>query len=170
MVAPKFCKVKSNYEETMKELSIRHKTAAMAVGGFFGLSVALIGIAYTIGKEFFRPVDSQLPIILWGLILVLSFGAIFLKRMRYSVSRLHDISILRGASGMLKDMQSTTITLASIGGAIALIGFIVMIRTGSEYDMYRAGLVAIGLLLYSYPQKSAWLRVVNWLESKKTAR
>jgi len=161
--------MKQTYDEKLKELSIRHKTAAMAIGGFFGLTVSLIGIAFAIGRRFYRPDDSQLPVILWGAILTLSFAAIFLKRMRLSGSRLHDISVLRGVSGMLKDMQNTTITLASIGGAIALLGFIVMIRTGNEYDMLRSGLVAIGVLVYSYPQKSAWLRVVNWLEGKKTA-
>lgn len=153
----------------MRELNNRHKSAAMFVGGALGLSVALVGIAFTIGERFFRPGDNTFSIALWTLIFVLSVGAIVLKRMRFAASRLHDISVLRGASGMLKDMQSTTITIASLGGAVALLGFIVMIQAGDKYQMLRAGLVAIFVLLYSYPQKSAWLRVLQWVEQKNSA-
>lgn len=157
-----------SYQQIVQELNSRHKTGAMFVGASLGLSVALIGIAFTIGEKFFRYGDNTFSMIFWVLIVVLAIGAIFLKRMRFASSRLYDISVLRGASGMLKDMQSTTITISSLGSAIALLGFSVMMQTGDKYQMLRAGLVAIFVLLYSYPQKSAWLRVLQWLEKKNS--
>lgn len=158
-----------SYQQAVKELDVRHKTAAMFVGASLGLSVALIGIAFTFGERFFRYSENTYSIAVWTFIVILAIGVLVLKRMRFAASRLYDISILRGAGGMLKDMQSTTITIASLGGAIALLGFIVMIQSGDKYQMLRAGLVAIFVLLYSYPQKSAWLRVLQWLEKKNSA-
>lgn len=157
------------YQEAVAELNRRHKTAAMLVGAFLGLSVALIGVAFTFGEKLFRPGGENFAIAVWIVILVLSFVAIFIRRMRYAISRLHDIAILRGVNGLLKDLQSTTFVVGTLGGAVALLGFMIMIRTGNEYDMLRAGVIAIGILVYSYPQKSAWLRVVQWIEKKNSA-
>lgn len=158
-----------SYQESVAELNRRHKTAAILVGAFLGLSVALIGIAFTIGDKLFRPGGQNFAIAVWIVILVLSFVALFIRRMRYTISRLHDIAVLRGVSGLLKDLQSTTYVVGTLGGAVALLGFMIMIRTGNEYDMLRAGVIAIGILVYSYPQKSAWLRVVQWIEKKNSA-
>lgn len=158
-----------NNKESISELNRRHKTAAVVVGAFLGLALALIGIAFAFGEQLYRPGDRTFAIALWTLILILSIGAIIFRRVRFAISRINDVAVLRGASGILKDMQSTTIVVASMGGAAALLGFIVMIRTGDEYQMLRSGLVAIFVLLYSYPQKSAWLRVLQWLEKKNSA-
>ncbi|MBD0324793.1 MAG: hypothetical protein ICV68_00080, partial [Pyrinomonadaceae bacterium] len=61
-------------------------------------------------------------------------------------------------------LQSTTVQLAFIGGAIALMGFIMAMLTGEPFDMLRAGGVALVVLLYCYPRKSAWQRVVEGIE------
>lgn len=157
------------YQESVSELNRCHKPAAMVVGAFLGLSLALICIAFLFSENLYRPGDVRVAYFIWGLIIILSFAALFIRRMRLNISRLYDISVLRGVKGMLRDMQSTTFVAAAFGGAVALLGFIVTIKTGNEYDMLRAGVIAIGILLYSYPQKSAWLRVVQWLEKKNSA-
>jgi hypothetical protein len=79
---------------------------------------------------------------------------------------LQDIAALRGISGLLASLQSTTIQIAFIGGAIALMGFMVMIMTGNKFDMLRAGGVAAIVLLYAYPQRSAWQRLVRAIEQQ----
>jgi uncharacterized membrane protein YhaH (DUF805 family) len=163
-----YFEMSQTYQESVAELNRCHKSAAMIVGAFLGLSLALIGIAFLMGDALYRPGDVRVAYFIWGLIIILSFAALFIRRMRLDISRLYDISVLRGVNGMLRDMQSTTFIVATLGGAVALLGFIVMIRTGNEYDMLRAGVIAIGILLYSYPQKSAWLRVVQWLEKKNS--
>jgi hypothetical protein len=67
-------------------------------------------------------------------------------------------------SGLLDTLQGTTIQIAFIGGAIALMGFIMSMLTGEPFDMLRAGGVALVVLLYCYPRKSAWQRVVDGIE------
>jgi hypothetical protein len=48
-------------------------------------------------------------------------------------------------------------------------GFVVMIMTGNKYDMLRAGGVAIIVLLYAYPQRPAWQRLVRSIEQTNEA-
>jgi hypothetical protein len=43
-------------------------------------------------------------------------------------------------------------------------GFIGTILTGNEYEMLRAALIAIAVLLYCYPRLSAWQSVVRGIE------
>lgn len=148
------------------ELARRHRTAAMIVGAMLGLVLALIGIAFFAGAALHRPGDPTLPMALWIAILVCGLGAFVLRRARFAAMRLNDIAALRGISGLLKSLQGTTIQLAFLGGAIALMGFIVTIRTGNKYDMLRAGGVALIVLLYCYPMRGAWQRVVQGIERK----
>ena len=155
-----------SYEETQKELSQRHRTAMIVSGSFFILTIALVGIAFTLAERLYRPGNTRLSLALWIAILVLGLGAFILQRARFAVSRLQDIAVLRGVSGLLKDMQGSAILIATIGGAIALMGFIITVRTGDESNMIRAGAIALVILIYCYPRKSVWQRVVDWLERK----
>jgi len=156
-------------ESTQAELARRHRTAAMVVGAILGLTLALIGIAFLAADSLYRPGDPALPMALWIAILVFGLGAFVLRRARFASMRLNDIAALRGISGLLKTLQGTTIQLAFLGGAIALMGFIVTIRTGNKYDMLRAGGVAVIVLLYCYPMRGAWQRLVQGIERKSIA-
>lgn len=149
---------------TDDELARRHRTAAMTVNGMLLLTLALVGIAFA-GKNFLsRPGDPTLVTLLWVLILLFGLGAFPLRRTRFNAMRLQDIAALRGISGLLATLQGTTIQLAFIGGAVALMGFILSMLTGEPWDMLRAGGVALVVLIYCYPRKSAWQRVVQGIE------
>jgi len=74
--------------------------------------------------------------------------------------RLKDIAALKGLSGLLKTLQDTTIQVACIGGAIALMGFVITIMTGDWTSMLRSGGVSAIVLVYCFPFRSAWERVV----------
>ncbi|MBC7909052.1 MAG: hypothetical protein H7Y30_01040 [Pyrinomonadaceae bacterium] len=153
-------------ENIQNELKRRHRVAAMIVGALLGLTLVLVGIAFLAGESLYRPWDPTLPWILWITILVFGMGAFVLRRARFSAMRLQDIAALRGLSSLLKTLQGTTIQLAFLGGAIALLGFIVTILTGNKFDMLRAGGVAVIVLLYCYPQRGAWQRLVQGIERK----
>jgi hypothetical protein len=75
--------------------------------------------------------------------------------------RLTDIAAVKGISALLKTLQDTTIQVASIGGAIALMGFVITILTADWTNMLRAGGVAAIVLIYCYPFRGAWQRVVT---------
>jgi hypothetical protein len=153
-------------ESIQAELARRHKTAAMVVGALLGLTIALVGIAFAASESLHRPGDPSLAMALWIAILIFGLGSFVLRRTRLQGMRLQDIAALRGLSGLLATLQGTTIQVAFIGGAIALMGFVVMIMTGNKYDMLRAGGVAVIVLLYSYPQRASWQRVVRAIEQQ----
>lgn len=137
----------------------------MIVGALIGLTVALVGIAFIASESLYRPGhDPSLAMALWITILIFGLGSFVLRRTRFQTMRLQDIAALRGLSGLLATLQSTTVQIAFIGGAIALMGFIVVILTGNKYDMLRAGGIALIVLLYSYPQRAAWQRVLQAVE------
>jgi hypothetical protein len=151
-------------ESIQVELVRRHRTAAMIVGALLGLTLALVGIAFVASESLYRPGDPSMAMALWITILIFGLGSFVLRRARFQTMRLQDIAALRGLSGLLATLQGTTIQIAFIGGAIALMGFIVTVMTGNKYDMLRAGGVAVIVLLYSYPQRSAWQRVLRAAE------
>jgi hypothetical protein len=153
------------------ELARRHRTAAMVVGALLGLTIALVVIGFVSSETLHRPDmrDPSLAMALWIAILIFGLGSFVLRRTRFQTARLHDIAALRGISGLLASLQGTTIQVALIGGAIALMGFVVMIMTGNKYDMLRAGGVAIIVLLYAYPQRPAWQRLVRAIEQSNVA-
>ena len=97
---------------------------------------------------------------LWISILVFGLGAFVLRRTKFSALRLKDIAAVKGTSALLKTLQDTTIQVASIGGAIALMGFMVTILTGDWTNMLRGAGVAGIVLIYGFPFRSAWQRVV----------
>lgn len=151
-------------ENIQGELARRHRTAAMVVGAMLGLTIALIGIAFVAAESLHRPGDPSLAMALWIAILIFGLGSFVLRRTRLQVMRLQDIAALRGVSGLLATLQGTALQIAFIGGAIALMGFIVTIMTGNKYDMLRAGSVAAIVLISAYPQRVAWQRLVQSVE------
>ncbi len=157
----------SNSPGLQDELVRRHRTSMLVVIGFVILDVALVAIAFFAADRIFRPGDqaSDASIIMGLWIGVLSFGlgAFVIRRTKLSTMRLKDTGALKGGSGLLKALQGTTIQIACLGGAIALMGFVITIKTGDWTNMLRAGGVSAIVLIYGYPFRSAWQRVVSQL-------
>lgn len=152
-------------ENTQDELARRHRAAVMVVGGFILLTVVLVAVAFAAHEKLYKPMgDPFLPGALRIAILFLGLGAIALRRTRFAAMRLQDIAGVRGMSGLLETLQGTTVQVAMLALAISLMGFIGTILTNNEYEMLRAGLVAIAVLLYCYPRRSAWERVVRGIQ------
>jgi hypothetical protein len=97
---------------------------------------------------------------LWIAVLVSGLGAFVIRRTRFATMRLKDIAALRGLSGLLKTLQGTTIQIACLGGAIALMGFVITILTGDWTSMLRAAGVSAIVLIYCFPFRRAWQRAV----------
>jgi len=142
------------------ELARRHRAASFTVAGFLILALVLLLLAYLAHQSIFRPADPAITMGLWIAILVFGLGAFILRRTKFAPLRLKDIFAVRGPSALLKTLQGTTIECAAIGGAIALMGFIITIRTGDWTDMLRATGVSLVVLIYCYPFRSAWERAL----------
>ncbi|HEV2914635.1 MAG TPA: hypothetical protein VGX92_15255 [Pyrinomonadaceae bacterium] len=151
-------------ENTNEELARRHRVAAAVVIAFILLALVLVGVAFAAKDYIYRPGDPALVMALWIAIVLFALGAFALRRTKFAAMRLQDIAGLRGISGLLKSLQGTTLQVAFLGGAIALMGFIATMLTGQPFDMVRAAGVALIVLIYCYPRRSAWQRVVNGIE------
>ena len=141
----------------------------MVVGAFLVLDVALVFIAFLASNSLYRAGDPSIVMALWIAILIFGLGAFVLRRTKFAALRLKDIAAVNGVSALLKTLQDTTIQVASIGGAIALMGFIIVILTGDWTNMLRAGGVAAIVLIYCYPFRTAWQRVVTELGPTDTS-
>ena len=145
------------------ELERRHRSARLVVIVFLVLTLTLLAVAYFATALIYRPRDPSLVIPLRIATLIFGVGAFVLRRTRFATMRLKDIAALKGASGLLKTLSDTTIQIAAIGGAVALMGFIMTMLNGDWIEMLRAAGVAVIVLLYGYPFKNAWQRAVRQL-------
>lgn len=150
-------------ENIQDELSRRHRSATMVVLFFLALDVILVVIAYFGAERIFRPADPKIAMGLWIVILICGLGVFVLRRTRFSAMRLQDIAAVKGTSAMLRTLHGTTVQVASIAGAIALMGFVITIITADWTNMLRAAGVSVIVLFYCYPFKSAWNRAVAQL-------
>lgn len=153
----------SNSQAVQNELVRRHRISTLVVTVFLILDIVLLAIAFFASDRIFRPGDPGIVMGLWIAILVFGLGAFVVRRTKLAAMRLKDLAAVRGVSGLLKTLQDTTIQVASIGGAIALMGFMITILRGDWTDMLRAGGVAAIVLIYCYPFRSAWQRAVAQL-------
>jgi hypothetical protein len=135
----------------------------MFVIGFLMLDLLLLAIAYLGAERLYRPRDPSLRGGLWIAILVFGLGAFVLRRTKFAAMRLKDIAALRGVSGLLKTLQDTTVQIACIGGAIGLMGFMLVILSGDWTYTLRATGVSIIVLVYGYPFRSSWERLARQL-------
>jgi len=157
----------SNSQNVQDELSRRYRKASMVVVAFLVLDVGLVVLAFFASNSIYRAGDRSIVMGLWIAILVFGLGAFVIRRTRFAAMRLTDIAAVKGVSALLKTLQDTTIQVAAIGGAIALMGFVITILTADWTNMLRAGGVAAIVLIYCYPFRGAWQRVVTQLADKQ---
>lgn len=151
---------KSN-TSVQSELIKRHKAASRTVKALL-LGVVLLCVLAFVSKKFLtqRSIASlYIPYIIT--ILFLGLGAIAFRRTRFATMRLQDIAGLRGPSGLLIALERTTLEISLIGAAAAVVGFAATLFTGDDFYTYRAGLVAVAVLLYCYPVRKAWEKAVQ---------
>lgn len=153
-------------ETTPDELTRRHRAATMIVWAMIALVLILVTLAFGgIGMNASGRLGSpNFAFALRVVIIFLGLGAVALRRTRFSSMRLQDIAGLRGITGLLATLQNTTTLVALIGGAIAIIGFVIAMTTGEKYDMVWIGLAALAVLFYAYPRRASWQNVVDRIQ------
>jgi hypothetical protein len=143
------------------ELEARHKATARTVQALL-IGVVLLCVLAFVSKKFLTEHSQpSLHMAVLITILGLGLGAIAFRRTRFATMRLQDIAALRGTSGLLITLQRTTFQIALMGVAAAVVGFAATLVTADDTYTYRAGLVALAVLLYCYPVRSAWQRAVQ---------
>jgi len=150
-------------KEYSEELNRRYRATAMKVNVMIVATIALTGIGVFGHEVLHRPGHETELGLLSIVIVILAIGAILLRRTRFQAMRLQDVAALRGITGLLKTLQSTTLQVAYIALAIALVGFVGTILSGN-YEVVRTGIIAIVLFIYCYPKKHAWERVIHGIQ------
>ena len=145
------------------ELTRSHRDASRAVQLLVTVSLALVALAFAgvglpLPASFLAP---QLYGTLWIVVLFFGLGAVALRRTRSTPARLQDIAALRGTTGLLASLRKTALLIALLGGAISVLGFVLYSGWRDELDMLKAGVVAVAVLLYGYPRRESWRRVVE---------
>lgn len=139
-----------------EELIKRHKAAAVTIAGLVIATVLLSIVAYLARPYFRQQVDSSIDLAVRLVVFVLGAGSIVWRRTKLSTMRLQDIGSLQGALGVMKTLERTTIQVAVLSVAVSVSGFVATLTTGNPLYTYWAAVIAIVLLIYHYPRRSAW--------------
>jgi hypothetical protein len=145
------------------ELARRHRSSVLLVSAMFALTALVVVLAYAsvlprLPASFYNPIVYG---VLWIIILFLGLGAIAVRRARFAAVRLEAVAALRGTSGLLATLQRTTTLVALLGGASAALGYVLTLLTYDTTNMRNAAVIAIAVLVYGYPRRAAWQRVVR---------
>jgi hypothetical protein len=143
------------------ELSRRHKSTSTTVLSLLVAVVLLCVLAYVSQKFLTQRSTVAFDIPVRITILIFGLGAIVLRRTRFARMRLQDIGALQGARGLIITLHRTTLLIALIGVAVALIGFGTTLLTGVAIYTYQAAVVAAAVLLYGYPVRRSWQQAVS---------
>ncbi|HUS11529.1 MAG TPA: hypothetical protein VMZ30_13765 [Pyrinomonadaceae bacterium] len=143
------------------ELMRRHKSTATTVLSLLVAVVLLCVLAFVSQKFLTQRNNPPLDIAVRISILMFGLGAIALRRTKFAKMRLQDIAAVQGIHGLLTTLQRTTLLVALIGVAIALIGFVSTLMSGAALYTYQAGVVAAAVLLYGYPVRRSWEQVIR---------
>jgi hypothetical protein len=155
-------------ESSQQELNRRHRLTLMAVFATLGLTIALMVVGY-LHMFPLIPSSYRVALALWIIIAICGLGSIALRRTMFSTSRLQDIAELRGISGVLATLQNTTLLLALLGDAIVIMGFVTTMMANDWIHIRNAGVIAIGVMFFSYPSRTSWQQVVAGIERKGIA-
>ena len=147
--------------DVQSELRRRHKSTSTTVLSLLVAVVLLAILAFVSQKFLTQRSNPALDIAVRISILFFGLGAIALRRTQFAKMRLQDITALQGASGLLITLQRTTLRVAMVGIAIAVLGFVATLATGTPLYTFQAGVVALAVLLYSYPVRASWEQAVR---------
>jgi len=159
-----------NPVEFQSELVRRQKAAARTVLGLV-VAVILLSLVAFVSRERLNPfVTSTLDVPLRIILLTMGLGSIVWRRTKFQAMRLQDIGALQGPVGLVRTLERTTIQLAILAAAIAIIGLVGTVLMANEFYTYTASAIALIVLLYAYPIKASWERTVNRFGDSSTAK
>lgn len=152
--------------ESKVELEKRYRTAAFLIFVQIASLSVFVVLAFVLAKpENGGQISDNTRWTLWVAALFAALGSFIVRRMLYRWDRLHDISLLKGISGLIKTLSVNSILLASMAEIVAVIGFVISILTGNAFEMLRAAVIALVVFIINFPRKSIWEKIVKNLEN-----
>jgi F0F1-type ATP synthase membrane subunit c/vacuolar-type H+-ATPase subunit K len=107
-----------------------------------------------------RPVQARIPFFVAALFLAL--GSIAFRRTQLRWLRLEVVGGLRGPEGVIKHFFKTALVSAALAEAIGLLALVIVFFGGDTRDVLSLGIVALLIVLTSYPRRSAWEKAVEY--------
>lgn len=143
-------------EQKQIELDSRYNRTMIVFFAQVATTVFLTAIAWFVAGQTDAAAPQTLPNVLWIVLLVIAIGAFLLRRVMFNPQVLRDTATIKGATGVIKNLQFKTILIAALGETVALIGFVISLMTGDKYDMLRAAAIALIVFFISFPRKKGW--------------
>ena len=143
-------------EQKQIELDSRYNRTVLVYWAQVATTAILTLIAWFIAGRTEASAPQTLPNVLWIVLLVIAIGAFLLRRVMFNSEVLRDTATIKGASGVIKNLQFKTILISALAETITLIGFVISLMTGDKYDMLRAAAVALIIFFISFPRKKGW--------------
>lgn len=169
-------------EQTAKDLDQRYKATTVVLFALIATIVILTVVSFliagklqpfgaTTGEASFSVENltnpnagggnTTLTTFLWITILALAVAAFLLRRVVFAPAVLRDAATVKGASGLLQNLQSKTFLLAALGEIVAILGFLISLASGDWLDMLRAAAIAAIVLIINFPRKSSWHKLAS---------
>lgn len=151
-------------ELNQAELDGRYRVTALIVGVQIISVLILCVLAWIFAGRAGDFISSQTVWALWISVLFIAVGTFILRRNFFSWERLKNTALVKGVPGLFSTLQINTLILCGLGEIIAIIGFIVAVVSGGSFEMFRAGAVALIVLLFNFPRKRIWEKIGTALE------
>ncbi len=146
-------------------LKNRYRAACVLIIRQIVFSASLIALVwYFAPKLSSDSISQQTLTTLWVLIIFLALAAFILRRAFFRWDRLKDIALLKGIPNLLKTLQTNAVILSIFATLITFVGCAITVLSGENFQMLRAGVVALIVFLINFPRRRVWEKIVAGME------
>jgi TRAP-type C4-dicarboxylate transport system permease small subunit len=146
--------------ENQKELANSHRTGVKI---FFVIALSVLAfmlIARFISPNTTLPGSEGLNRPIFIAVIVLGLGVIAVRRLLMSQLMMAKLAP-RGVNALLGRLLMTTVICLAIAALIGIMGFTFFLLTGDYEYSWRLGGVSLFLVLYSFPWRGEWERIIS---------
>jgi hypothetical protein len=123
--------------ENLSEFEKRYRATVFIVIAQIFFTIVLIVAAFLIVSKIEISDPAQNLSTLWVAVVFIAIGGFVLRRLFFNWERLKNIKLLKGFSGLLKNLQTSTIILGGIAELVTVIGLIITVFSGNTFDIFR---------------------------------
>ena len=150
--------------ENYQALASRYRATAIIIARQIFFSIILSIAVWFFAPKAENSISQQTLRTLWALMIFLALGAFLLRRLFFRWDRLKDVTLLRGVAGLLKTLQTNAVILGFFAVSLIVVGCAITILSGENFELLRAGIVALILFLINFPRRSVWEKIVAGME------
>jgi hypothetical protein len=152
--------MQTSSEQLAGELGKRYQTTSLIVVGQIITTLLLIAVSWLIAPQIDLDITQQTTNGLWVFIVFATVGVFLLRRILFNWEKLRNINLTKGVKSLIATLQTYTILLGTLTVIISIVGFLISVMTGSKFEMFRAGAIALVVFLIIFPRKKVWETIV----------